>query len=238
VQWTDFISVDAWTPLRSAPSSSAWCALGFIALAILLAVVAVRRERERKEGLGRWATYNGWIMTLRPAVDWGRLLPGRNRRGVTLALSGTVEGHPVTIAEYHYTETTSSTNANGSSTSSSTTYPLRPARGAIEPPRPEHQRLSTGALSKFGRSLFGDRATAIGHEPFDNEYRVAAKDASVVPYVLRPALVQEHVAGRLPGWSLEGQDLLADLPPRAHRRPGHHPGPVGPLVRVATLLES
>jgi hypothetical protein len=58
----------------------------------------------------------------------------------------------------------------------------------------------------------------------------------VVPYVLRPALVQEHVAGRLPEWSLEGQDLLT-------YRHGHIGDPATiprqfPLARVATLLES
>jgi hypothetical protein len=213
------------------------CVGGFIALAIVLAVVAARRERERKEGLRRWATYNGWTMTLRPAVDWGRRLPGRNRRGVTLALSGTVDGRPVTIAEYYYTETTTSTNANGSSTSSSTTYHYVLLLARLNRPGPTISVYRRGALSKFGRSLFGDRATAIGHEPFDSEYRVAAKDASVVAHVLRPALVQEHIAGRLPEWSLEGQDLLT------YRRgligdPATIPGQFAPLVRVATLLDS
>jgi hypothetical protein len=97
---------------------------------------------------------------------------------------------------------------NGSSTSSSTTYHYVLLVARLNRPGPSISVYRRGALSKFGRSLFGDCATAIGHEPFDIEYRVAAKDASVVPYVLRLALVQEHVAGRLPEWSLEGQDLL------------------------------
>ena len=212
--------------------------VGAVVLVIALIVVSVLRERERKERLREWATHNGWSMTLSPSVDWGRRLPGHNRRGVTLALSGTIDGRPVTIAEYYHKEETTSSGLNDRSSTSTSTrtyyYVLLVVR--LSRPGPSIGVYRRRALSKFGRFLFGDRATAIGQEPFDSEYRVAAKDASVVPQVLRPALVREHIAGYLPEWSLEGQDLLTYHQGRIGD-PTTIPDMFGPLLRVATLLE-
>jgi hypothetical protein len=208
------------------------CFGGFVTLVVIAMVVATRRERHRQEALQLWATQYGWHMARRPAVDWGRRMPGRSRRGVTLALSGVIRGRSVTIAEYHYT---SSSNSDGSSSTTTHHYVLMVVR--LSRPGPTVAVFRRGAMSRFGRSLFGDRATAVGYEPFDRAYRVAANDARFVRSVLGQSLVAEHVAGRLPDWSLEGNELLAF-------REGHIGEPMSiaaqfaPLLQVADLIEA
>ena len=74
-----------------------------IVLVIVAAVVSARRERERQEALRHWAARHGWQVVDRPQVDWGRRMPGRNKRGVSLALFGTLGGRPVAVADSSYT---------------------------------------------------------------------------------------------------------------------------------------
>ena len=211
-----------------------------IVLIVIAGVVSARRERERREALRQWAARHGWTYEERPAAaDWTSRVPGRNRRGVSLMLSGVVEGYLVGVAEYSYTTTSTSTtrNADGSSSTStsSTTYHYVVVVVRLPRPGPSIEVQPRHALSKLGRALFGDRPTALGHEPFDRAFRVSAKDPSAVRQLLGPALVDEHVAGRLPAWSLDGADLLTyqngrlDGSERVAER-------AAPLVRVATLL--
>ena len=225
--------------------ANVWPALIVVAFVILVglivvAVVAsVRHERQRREALRQWAASSGWTHAERPATDWGSRLPGRNRRGVSLALSGVVGGYPVTVADYSYTETrTSTTHGAGGTASSSTRSTVHhfvvvvvrlPRPGPPIEVQPRH------GLSKLGRAIFGDRATAIGYEPFDRAFRITAKDPAVVRQLVGPLLAGEHVAGQVPQWSLHGAELLTYQRGRLGD-PALIPGLAAPLVRVATLL--
>src|SRR5690242_9236279 len=82
------------------------CGGAVIAVLVLLIVLNRRREKARRQGLERWAAGHEWQVIHRPQVDWGRRMPGRNKRGVSLAVSGILRGRPATIAEYSYTTTT------------------------------------------------------------------------------------------------------------------------------------
>jgi hypothetical protein len=104
-------------------------------------------------------------------------------------------------------------------------------------PGPTIAVVRRGAMSRLGRSLFGDRATAIGYEPFDRAYRVTAGDPRVVRSVLGRDLVAEQVAGWLPDWSLYGDELLAFQEGRIGE-PTSIPAQFGPLLRVADLVEA
>jgi hypothetical protein len=204
---------------------------------VILAILAHRRERERQETLRQWAARYGWQMAQRPAVDWGRRMPGGNRHGVTLALSGVLGGRSVTIAEYYYTRTSRSTDFHDRSSSSTTTYRFTLALVRLSRPGPTVAVYQRGPLSRFWRSLFGDRATAIGYEPFDSAYRVTADDPRLVRSVLGPDLVAEHVSGRLPDWSLAGVELLT-FREGLIGDPAGIPAEFGPLLRVADLIEA
>ncbi|MET7394615.1 hypothetical protein ABZS66_14095 [Dactylosporangium sp. NPDC005572] len=205
----------------------------FLVAVIAGAVVARRKERERVERIRQWAGAAGWRLEVRPQVEWGRRMPGRNRRGVSLAVSGQLDGRPVTAAEYSYT-TTTSTGTNG--TSSTTTYHyviLVVGMRGVWPVVAVHRR---GKLSRFGRALFGDRATAVGYKPFDRDYRVTADDPARVRGVLGRDLIAAHAAGRLPQWSLGGRELLTFREGRIVQ-PEALPAELAPLVRVADLIE-
>lgn len=206
---------------------------GFVvALLVLLIVLAHRREKARRQALERWALANEWQIIRRPQVEWGRRMPGRNKRGVSLAVSGTLRGRPATIAEYAYTTTTGS--ANGATSTETHRFVLLLVLLGREHPTMAVYRRSS--LSKLGRTLFGDKPTAIGYEPFDGTYRVTAGDAGSVRSVLAPALVNEHVKGALPPWSLEGRQLLTYRVGRIGD-PATIPAQLEPLLRVADLIE-
>jgi hypothetical protein len=143
-------------------------------------------------------------------------MPGRGRRGVSLILSGLVHGYTVSVAEYSYTQTSTSTTR-------------------LPPPGPPVEVAARHGLSKLGRALFGDRPTALGYEPFDRVFRIAAKDPAAARQLVGPVLAGEHIAGRVPPWSLRGVELLTYQ--SGHLTdPARVPDLAAPLVRVATLL--
>lgn len=46
--------------------------------------------------------------------------------------------------------------------------------------------------------MFGADATATGHKDFDRQFRVHTKNPTLVRTLLGPALITEHLAGRVP----------------------------------------
>src|SRR5262249_29374438 len=155
--------------------SAAPIAIGLVGVAVLLVsllawaiVTAVRRERARRAALQAWAARYGWKYYENPRTAWQRRMPGRGR--VHLMLSGVLEGFAVSVADYSYTETRSSTTSNADGTSStstsSTTYHYVAVVVRLPYPAPVRAVQPRHGLSKLGRALFGDRATAIGYEPF------------------------------------------------------------------------
>jgi hypothetical protein len=215
---------------------------GFIALAILLGVLNVRQSRSRAAALNDWALRNEWKVAPWPAVAWGGRMPGHNQQGVSLAVSGQLHGRAVTIAEYYYaTTSTSPTGAVGETGAMATRPERRTHRYVLMVVRlrrtyPSIGVYRRGALSKLGRSLLGDKSTALGQEEFDRVFRVTADQPGLVSTVLSRDLVAAHVAGRLPDWSIEGKELLTYREGRLDD-PTTIPAAFGPLLLVADLLE-
>lgn len=210
-------------------------AAGVITLVIVLIVVAVRRERERKARIAHWAASRGWAMTLRPrGLEWTSRLPGRNRRGVSLMVTGSLGGWPVAVADYSYTTTSSTGTGSRSSTSSTTHHFVVTAvrLGAAYPPVAVQPR---GALSRLGRSIFGDNSAATGNGEFDRQFRVQTKEPAYSRTLVGPALVNEHLAGRVPAWSLAGPDLVTWRQGRIDD-PSQIEAMAAQLLRVADLL--
>lgn len=203
------------------------------ALVVISVVVNGHRERRRLDHIRLWAKHHGWYLREQPAVDWAERLPGRNRRGVSLSVHGTLDGHTVCVAEYSYT--TSSTDAQGNSTSETHRFVVTAVRLPTLYPTLSVERRT--GLSKLGRAVFGDAATAIGDERFDRLYRIRTVVPVQVHSVLSPALVNEHIAGRLPVWSVQGTELLTYQKGRIES-PAQIPALAAPLVRVAELLQS
>jgi hypothetical protein len=204
------------------------------ALLVVAIVFSIRQERRRMAALRAWAHAHRWRIIDKPRPEWTSRMPGRNARGVSLALVGVQGGHQVSVAEYQYTTTSTSTSGSSRS-SSSTTHHYIVVVVHLDVPGAAISVDRRGGLSKLGRSIFGDRATALGDERFDSQWRVSARDPSTVRGFIGPQLAAEHVAGRVPHWSLQGTDLITYESGRL-TDPSRIPGLVAPLVRVASLL--
>ena len=208
-----------------------------VVLAIVAGVVGHRREKARKEALQAWAVRNRWEYRLAPQQEWWRHLPGKNRRGVTLALTSVLGGRPVAVGEYSYTESHTTSNADGSSSTSSTTHRFVVYVVRMRAAWPALTVRRRGGMSKLGRSLFGDRPTALGYEPFDSAYKISAERPEIVRVAFGQQLVADHVAGLLPEWSIFGDELMVVMSGRIGV-PDELPGRFAPLLRIAGLLET
>jgi hypothetical protein len=218
------------------------CALAVaavVALVVVAVVLSARRERRRREALRLWATRHEWTYAESPPTDWARRLPGGNRRGVSLVLSGMHDTYPVSVAEYHYSTTSTSTSSNADGTSSTststTTHRFIVVVVRLSQPGPAVEVQPRHALSKLGRAMFGDKPTAIGYEPFDRAFRILTKDPAAGRYLVGPALASAHVAGQVPPWSLYGTELMTYQPGHL-RDPARIPDLVAPAIRIANLL--
>ncbi|MBO4209969.1 hypothetical protein [Micromonospora echinofusca] len=202
---------------------------------VLLAVQVRKEERERRNRWQLWAARYGWTYAERPQVDWTDRVPGRNRRGVRFAMTGILHGRPVEVAEYAYTTSHTTTDANGSSQTTSHTHPYVVCSVLLRRPFPQLAVVPRDLLSKLGRALSGSYPEAIGVEAFDRQWRLVA-DSPAERALVGPALVAAHLAGAAPAWSVRGTRLIT-------YRSGQltEPGPVrpllDPLVAVADLLE-
>lgn len=213
------------------------CMAVVVALVILAVAIGRRRERERRDDLHRWAANHGWTLVPHPAVDWSTRLPGRNARGVTLALTGPLWGRRASVADYSYTETTSTSTSDGQGGTThgtqSTTHHHTVLVVHLERPSPYLGIQPRGTLAKWGRALFGTGA-ALGREQFDKNFQVVGEPGAS-PYPLSEALLTAHVEGVVPPWTLQGTDLMATSPGRL-KDPETIPQLIGPLYRVADLL--
>jgi hypothetical protein len=206
---------------------------------VVLILVSARRERERQERIQQWAVHHGWTYTARPDVRWEVQLPTGDSHGVTLLVAGAVSGRHVSVAEYWYTteSTSTSTSASGSQTTSksTTTHHLLIVAIRLPTAHPPLAVAPRGPLSKLGRTIFGDSKAATGHDMFDRQFRVQTKDPAVARHLLGPALIGEHLAGRVPPWQVAGRDLVSyDV--GGIRDPDQIPSLAMPLVRVAEML--
>jgi hypothetical protein len=194
--------------------------LGVAAFLVWVTVAGGRAERWRLERIRLWAASNGWTVTERPAVDWAARL---GTGDVDVLVSGTASGRPVGVAEFTW-----------KGGEDSTTYLVVTVR--LDVAYPPLGVVSRGALSRLGRKVFGDDATATGHGAFDRQFRVQTGNPALARTLLGPALIAEHLAGRIPTWSLAGQDLLTWEYGQIED-PNKIVALAAPLVRVAELLD-
>jgi hypothetical protein len=116
-----------------------------VVVLIVMGVMGVRRERERQQRIRRWAVHHGWTITERPVVDWIARLPGHNRRGVSMLVSGMCNDRHVSVAEYSYTtKSTSMADSDGRRTTTTTTHHLIVTAVRLDVPYPPLISPATG----------------------------------------------------------------------------------------------
>ncbi|MEU1205632.1 hypothetical protein [Nocardia sp. NPDC005825] len=196
---------------------------GPLLLMIVHGIKASNADRERKERLWQWARANGWQIQEHALVPWTDRLPGRRRQGLGVMVTGMIGGRWVTIAEYTYTDT-------------ETTQHYVVVRIMLDRPHPSVAVERRGLGSQFERALFGDKPTATGNVLFDSCYAITAPDRSAAKTLVGPPLIAAHIEGRLPSWSLLGNELLTYTTAGKFQHPNQILAYAGPLLRVADLL--
>jgi hypothetical protein len=166
-------------------------------------------------------------------------LPGRNRHGLSFAVSAVFTGRLVSVAEYSVTDVQISSAPDGmgatTTTTTSNTRHLTIAVVRLPQPFAEISVQRRGPASKVGRALFGDRITATGNERFDRRFRIITADAQYARRMVGPALAAAHVQDEVPLWSIYGSELLAYWAAQIGD-PEAIPGFAGSVLRVAELI--
>ncbi len=209
---------------------------GIVLVVVLVVVAAVRGsrlERERRQRLAAWAEHHEWTYADRPKGEWPwtARLPGRNRRGVSLVLSGVFAEFPVTVAAYSYT-----TSSGTGDDRSSTTHRLLVALVRLREEHPTVVVAPRSVASRLARSLLGAGDVSTGDPEFDKRFVIKSPDAAAARSLVAPALVREHLADRAPSWHVDGDELLTHRPGQLRDPDVDIPQLVGPLVEVARLL--
>jgi hypothetical protein len=198
------------------------------ALVALIAVYQVRRQRRRRRQTQQWADHNGWTLTRNPRVEWGRLLPGGNRHGISHTFSRVIEGRRVNVAQYSVTDASDGTTTN--------THYHVVAVVVLSRSYPSIQVEPRGRASRLKNKLLGPGETASGNPDFDREFIIRTSEASAVRQWLSPALTAAQLNGRIPAaWSVHGTELLCHRP--GELNPDDVPGYAGAALSLATLLE-
>jgi hypothetical protein len=206
-----------------------------IAVLIVGLVVAHRNERERLRRIARWAADHGWAIVQDPAVDWSCQLPGGRGARVPLLVHAWLGDFTVGVADYTYTTVTHSNNANGGTSTTTVTHALLVTAIRLPQRLPAIAVVRRGALSRLGRAMFGDGASATGNAEFDRRFRIRTRHPDLAHALVGPALIAEHLAESIPTWSLADHDLLTWQAGRISD-PAQIPALVEPLMRVARLL--
>jgi hypothetical protein len=189
---------------------------GVAVLVIAVRKAAIKVERRRRDALYAWTMANGWRMHEGDAATrWRpRLAHLRGFRMRRLAY-GTVGPLSVTAADCRY-ETTSSNGQGGTQT---VEVNLAVYVAALPGAWPEIMVGNRHLGSRILRALGGHSGVEVGHPEFDRRFRVETVDPYAVPRLLSPALVDAHLHGQVPNWSISAGELM--VVERRHLTPEH-----------------
>jgi hypothetical protein len=182
---------------------------GVIGMGALLIIVVIRAgakaERRRLDALYAWSMANGFRLVEGDVnTPWRHRLAHLSRFGIRRLVHSVVYGLPVVAADCHYT--THSTDANGNAQSTTVSLSVFVARLPGSWPDIEVRNRHLG--SRLLRALGRQSAIETGHPMFDQRFSVAATDPHAVRALLTPALVDAHLRGQAPAWSLHGGELM------------------------------
>jgi hypothetical protein len=204
----------------------------FVLIVVVVALVAVLTRRRRRGRAGRlegWAHENGWTVTRRPVVDWGVRLPGGNRDGIATMISGRVRGRPVSVAEYVVT----GGRTDVTMVSPDNIYAVTVA--VLAQPLPGISVEPRGPTSLRDQVVAGPGESATGNVAFDRTYRIRTNDPDAVPRWCTSQVIEAHLRGQIPAWSVHGNELLTYENGRLI--PAAIPGRIGPVTYLADLLD-
>lgn len=179
-------------------------AVGTVA-ALAVGRAVARGERRRMDALYAWTMANGWRMQEGDAsTSWRQRLSHLPQFGIRRLAYGTVRGLPVTAADCHYT--VHSTDGQGNPQTSDMSLSVFVAR--LPGGWPDIEVRGRGLGSRMLRALGRSSPVEVGHPAFDQRFRVEAADPRAARALLSPALVDAHLRGLVPQWSLQRAELM------------------------------
>jgi hypothetical protein len=182
--------------------------------AVLVTAVSrasAKAERRRRDVLYAWTMANGWqLVEGNVGTSWRHRLTHLSRFGIRRLVHSVVHGLPVTAADCHYTSY--STDSGGNSQSSVVSLSVFVARLPGRWPDIDVRNRHLG--SRLMRALGRQSRIETGHTLFDQRFSVEASDPHAVRALLSPALVDAHLRGQAPLWSIQGGELMLVTPGR------------------------
>ena len=191
--------------------------LGVAVAAGALAVIRFRVLAARR-ALDRWDAQAGWSpVTGRTEWPW----PDPGAVTVRTALGSVAQGHPVVVGELSWT----SDGLRGSTDRSAGTGQFAIVRLPREYPSASVHRR---------RQAPRERA---GEDEFIRQFRVVLDDMSLGGRLTDPALHEAHVAGRIPPWTLEGDEIYTVVATGRPLRPAAVADLTARMVLLVELLD-
>lgn len=178
---------------------------GVVVLAVAAGRAAARAERQRRDAFYAWTMAGGWQMYEGDvATSWRHRFAHLSRFQIRRLAGATVHGLPMTAADCHYV--THTTDAQGHPQTNDVSLSVFVAR--LPGQWPDIEVRGRGLGSRFLRALGRQSPIEIGHPPFDQRFRVETADPRAAHALLSPALVEAHLRGQAPDWSIRGGELV------------------------------
>ena len=216
-------------------------------------------DKQDEAAAQQWAAQNGWAVQHDVSLPFEIGGPEDGQGQAAFLLHTTVNGTPVAVADYWYRRWHNSWDSDLNNRRQMVRRTVTTMRLQQSYPRMSVKRRTGGggwgafnavfgaigaasdpvnaALGSFQRKVLGPRTEelTLGYPPFDKEFEIQATDPDLARRLIGRPLVDEHVAGRAPTWTVQGQDLYT-LQGSSPIVPEEIPAQLSSLLLVANLL--
>lgn len=171
---------------------------------LLLGVGALLRVHTARRALALWSARTGWSPVVgRTVWPWTAQQTSSDAVTVHCAVGTITEGYPLIVGEVSWARN----GLDGSVERSDG----RGIFAIVRLPRPyPYVAVQRRRLVRRGRA---------GEDEFNVQFRILLEDLSLADRLAAPALREAHVTGRVPPWTIVGDELYAVIPTRRLLRP-------------------
>lgn len=202
---------------------------------VVLILVTMRNDQQRRNALWEWTTANSWTCTQNAHANWTARLPGGTKGRLGLAMTGQLGGRWVTVADYYHQTTRTTFDSDNNPSKKVTTHHYNVVVVHLDRPYPPIAVVPRSPLSQLARAAFGDKPTATGNSDFDSRYRIHTSEPDYARWLIGKPLIDAHLSGTATHWSLSGHELLTYHAGRL-QNPDAIPALAAPLLHIANLL--
>ncbi|MGH3887375.1 MAG: hypothetical protein ACRDSZ_12555 [Pseudonocardiaceae bacterium] len=192
---------------------------GLVLFAVVSWTVRSALDRRYRDKIAAWAAAQGWNYREGGGGSWTQGLEQGIARGVELQMEGSRRDRQVTVAHYWYQTRESRQEprqeyCGGQWTTRwetniyTVTHDLTVLAVHLPSVYPEISVESRGLGSRIAHSFGWRDRNRLEQDSFDHAYRVRTEDPELGRSVVTPALVEAHLAGTVPLWSLRDHDLF------------------------------